>query len=135
MAIQTKTTLKSYFNTDDIPPEGHFGDLIDSTVNFDSTSGSTNTIPKFTSASGVGNSNISDDGTNIIIADGKNIATGTGSGTLIGTSGSSTGQKLGFFGGGTSGSPIVQPVLTTSASATVDDIITVLQALGLVRQS
>lgn len=60
-----------------------------------------------------------------------NIVTDTTTGTKIGTVGGSSGQKLAFFGS----SPIVQPVLATGASHTVDDVIIVLQNLGLVRQS
>jgi len=32
MAIQTKTTLKSFFNLGDIPSESNFADLIDTLV-------------------------------------------------------------------------------------------------------
>ena len=32
MATQSRTTLKSYFNTGDRPTEGQFGDLIDSSI-------------------------------------------------------------------------------------------------------
>ena len=35
MAIQTKTTLKSFFNLGDIPSESNFADLIDTLVNYD----------------------------------------------------------------------------------------------------
>ena len=51
--------------------------------------------------------------------------------TKIGTVGGAAGQKLAFW----NSTPIVQPVLATGASHTVDDIITVLQNLGLTRQS
>jgi len=58
------------------------------------------------------------------------IATDTTTGMKIGTAGGASGQKLGFF----NATPIVQPVLATGASHTVDEVITVLQNLGLVRQ-
>ena len=60
-----------------------------------------------------------------------NISTDITTGTVIGTVGGASGQKLAFFGE----APIVQPILDTGAEATVDDVITVLQALGLVRQT
>lgn len=61
----------------------------------------------------------------------QNIQTDTTTGMQIGTLGGASGQKLGFF----AQTPIVQPVLATGAGATVDNVITVLQNLGLVRQS
>lgn len=57
-----------------------------------------------------------------------NVGLGTVSGTKIGTA---TGQKLGFW----NATPVVQQVLATGASKTVDDVITLLQTLGLCRQS
>jgi len=60
--------------------------------------------------------------------DGGNFALGTTTGTKIGTA---TTQKLGFF----NATPVVRPVLATGAGATADDIITVLQNLGLVGQT
>src|SRR5688572_12898015 len=33
MPVQNNATLRSYFNTNDVPTEGQFGDLIDSTLN------------------------------------------------------------------------------------------------------
>jgi hypothetical protein len=131
MTIQTKTTLKTYFINNASPTQTNFSDLIDSTVNFDSVSGSPNYLPKFTSASGVGASNISDNGTNINIVDGKNLSFGSGSGTKFGVTSGSTSEKLAFW----NKTPISQPLLATSASATVDQVIAVLQSLGLVRQS
>lgn len=65
------------------------------------------------------------------VFDGKNIAFGSTTGTKLGTVGGASGQKLGFYGS----TPIVQPLLATGASHTVDDVITVLQSLGLTRQS
>lgn len=61
----------------------------------------------------------------------KNIVTDTTTGTQIGTVGGAAGQKLGFF----AATPIVQPLLATGAGATVDNVITALQNLGLVRQT
>lgn len=65
------------------------------------------------------------------IANGVNLVAGTTTGTKIGVTGGSSGEKWGFFGA----APIVQPLLATGASATVDNVITVLQNLGLCRQS
>lgn len=56
------------------------------------------------------------------------LALGTTTGTKIGTA---TAQKLGFWGA----TPVVQQVFATGASHTVDELITVLQTLGLVKQS
>lgn len=61
----------------------------------------------------------------------RNIILGTTTGTQIGTLGGASGQKLGFW----AATPIVQPLLATGAGKTVDDVITVLQNLGLVRQT
>jgi hypothetical protein len=60
-----------------------------------------------------------------------NIVTDTTTGMQIGTAGGASGQKLGFFGA----TPLVQPVLATGASHTVDEVISALQSLGLCRQS
>ncbi len=57
-----------------------------------------------------------------------NIALGTGAGTQIGTA---TGQKLAFWGI----TPVAQQVLATGAAKTADDIIALLQLLGLCKQS
>jgi hypothetical protein len=67
----------------------------------------------------------------LVMAAGKNIAFSTATGTQIGTVGGAAGQKLGFWGV----PAVVQPVLATGASKTVDEVITVLQAIGLCRQS
>lgn len=64
-------------------------------------------------------------------ADALNIVLGTTTGTKIGTLGGAAGQKIGFW----NATPVVQPLLATGASHTVDDVITVLQTIGLVRQS
>lgn len=63
--------------------------------------------------------------------EGRNIAFGTTTGSQLGTVGGASGQKIGAFGA----TPIVQPLLATGAGATVDNVITALQALGWVRQT
>ena len=63
--------------------------------------------------------------------DGVNFVFGTTTGSQIGTVGGSGGQKIGFWGA----TPVIQPLLATGTSKTVDNVITVLQTLGLVRQS
>lgn len=68
------------------------------------------------------------DGGGITLADTVNIAVNTTTGTKIGTA---TGQKLGFW----NATPVVQQVLATGAGATVDNVITMLQTLGLCKQS
>jgi hypothetical protein len=65
------------------------------------------------------------------LTDAVNIKAGTTTGTMIATVGGAAGQKLAFWGA----TPVVQPILATGASRTVDNVITVLQTLGLVRQS
>lgn len=60
------------------------------------------------------------------LGNGASIQAGTGSGAKIGTA---TGQKLGFW----NATPVVQQVLATGSTA--DQIITMLQTLGLCRQS
>ncbi|MCC6191382.1 MAG: hypothetical protein IT318_20355 [Anaerolineales bacterium] len=59
---------------------------------------------------------------------GVNIVLGTTNGTKIGTA---TGQKLGFW----NATPVVQQVLATGGGATVDNVISLLQTLGLCKQS
>lgn len=61
-------------------------------------------------------------------SEGINYVFGTSTGTKIGTAAA---QKLGFW----NATPVVQQVLATGASHTVDDIISLLQTLGLCRQS
>jgi len=56
------------------------------------------------------------------------IQFGTGTGTKIGIA---TNQKFSFWGA----TPVVQQVLATGASATVDDVISMLQTLGICKQS
>lgn len=62
------------------------------------------------------------------IADGSSLQVGSGTGTKIGTA---TGQKIGFWGQ----APVVQQVLATGAGATVDNVISALQGIGLFKQS
>ena len=59
------------------------------------------------------------------------IAADANLGLTIGTVGGASGQKLGFY----ATTPITQALLATGVSHTVDDVITALQNLGLVRQS
>jgi hypothetical protein len=66
-----------------------------------------------------------------ILAEGANVVLGTSTGSQIATVGGASGQKLAVWGK----TPIVQPVLATGAGHTADDIITVLQNIGWVRQS
>lgn len=63
--------------------------------------------------------------------EGQNVALGTTTGTQWGTAGGAAGQKQGWWGV----TPIVQPLLATGAGATVDNVITTLQNLGLCRQA
>ena len=70
-------------------------------------------------------------GCQITLEDGGNFVLGTSTGTQFGTAGGASGQKLGFYGA----TPVTQPLLATGAGHTVDDVITALQQLGLVRQS
>ena len=67
MVIQTKVTLKTYFQTGDIPTEPQYADLIDSMVNLSGDNVGSMGITGDITASG----NIS--------ASGNIIATGTGS--------------------------------------------------------
>ena len=67
-------------------------------------------------------------GSNFIIPDAKNIALNTTTGSKLGTA---TGQKLGFWGI----TPVVQQVLATGGGATVDNVISLLQTLGLCKQA
>ena len=64
----------------------------------------------------------------LTFADGKNIAFNSTTGTKIGTAAT---QKIGFFGV----TPIIPPVLATGTGATVDNVITALQNLGLITQT
>ena len=67
-------------------------------------------------------------GDDVVMADAKNIQVNTTTGTMIGTA---TTQKLGFWGL----APVVQQVLATGAGATVDNVISMLQTLGLCKQA
>lgn len=60
--------------------------------------------------------------------EGINYVFGTSTGTKIGTG---TTQKIGFW----NATPVVQQVLATGTGATVDDVISLLQTLGLCKQS
>lgn len=64
----------------------------------------------------------------IEINDGMDFIFDVTTGTKIGTA---TSQKLGFW----NVTPVVQQVLATGAAHTVDDVITLLQTLGLAKQS
>jgi hypothetical protein len=64
----------------------------------------------------------------LVLRDGGNVETGTTTGSIISVSPS---QRLGFWGV----TPVVQQVLATGAGHTVDDVIALLQTLGLCRQS
>ena len=64
----------------------------------------------------------------LTITDTKGFVFGTSSGSPIGTA---TNQKLGFWGV----TPIVQPVAATGGGMTVDQLITILQTTGIVKQS
>lgn len=68
------------------------------------------------------------DATTITMSDAVNVVLNATTGTKIGTA---TGQKLGFWGA----TPVVQQVLATGAGATVDNVISLLQTLGLCKQS
>lgn len=65
---------------------------------------------------------------NIGITDGRTVALGSTTGTMWGTA---TAQKQAWWGV----TPVVQQVLATGAGATVDQVISLLQTLGLCRQS
>lgn len=64
-------------------------------------------------------------------AEAGNVVLGTTTGSQIGTVGGAAGQKLAFLGA----TPVVQQVLATGAGATADQVISLLQTLGLCRQS
>jgi len=64
----------------------------------------------------------------MVMGEGIHLSTGTTTGTKIGTA---TTQKIGFW----NATPVVQQVLATGGGATVDNVITLLQTLGLCRQS
>lgn len=64
----------------------------------------------------------------ITIVDGRNISTGNTTGTKLPSAAVS---KLGFWGT----TPVVQQVLATGTGATVDDVIGMLQTIGICKQS
>lgn len=68
------------------------------------------------------------DAATITLADAVNVVLNTTTGTKIGTG---TTQKLGFWGA----TPVAQQVLATGALHTIDDVISLLQTLGLCKQS
>lgn len=65
---------------------------------------------------------------NIAFSDANNVELGTTTGTKWGTA---TNQKQSWW----NATPVVQQILATGASHTVDDVITLLQTYGLCRQS
>lgn len=65
---------------------------------------------------------------NTTLGAGANLILDTATGTKIGTA---TTQKIGFW----NVTPVVQQVLATGAGATVDNVISLLQTLGLCKQS
>ncbi len=67
-------------------------------------------------------------GEGLTFEDGVDINFNTTTGTKIG---SATGEKLGLWGV----TPIVQPVAATGGAMTVDQLITILQTTGIVKQS
>lgn len=62
------------------------------------------------------------------LAEGVNLKAGTVTGTKIGTA---TSEKLSFW----NATPVAQQILATGGGATVDNVISLLQTLGLCRQS
>lgn len=66
--------------------------------------------------------------TTLNLADGVSVVLGTGTGTIWG---SATAQKQAWWGA----TPVVQQVLATGAGHTVDNVITLLQTLGLCKQA
>lgn len=56
------------------------------------------------------------------------LVLGTTTGTKLGTAAT---QKLGFWGA----TPVVRPLFATGAGHTVDELVTVLQTIGLLKQS
>jgi len=62
------------------------------------------------------------------VQDGTIITFGSSSGVKLGTA---TIQKIGFW----NATPVVQQILATGTGKTVDNVITLLQTLGLCRQS
>jgi hypothetical protein len=64
----------------------------------------------------------------VTFADAVNVTVNTTTGTKWGTA---TGQKQAWWGS----TPVVQQVLATGAGATVDNVISLLQTLGLCKQS
>ena len=67
----------------------------------------------------------------LTFADAINVIFGTTTGTQIGTVGGAAGQKIAFWGA----APAVQPLCATGTGKTVDQLITILQTMGLLRQA
>lgn len=65
---------------------------------------------------------------NLLVSNNTNFVFDTGTGSKIGTG---TNQKIGFWGQ----TPVAQQVLATGAGATVDNVISALQSIGLFKQS
>jgi len=85
-------------------------------------SGTTNTIGNLTTRLTLDTTGL------LTFADAVDMAFNTTTGTKIGTA---TGQKIGFW----NATPVVQQVLATGGGATVDNVISLLQTLGLCKQS
>lgn len=67
----------------------------------------------------------------LTFTEGINVILGTTTGTVFGTVGGAAGQKMAWWGA----SPAVQPVMATGSGKTVDNLLTMLQTMGLCRQS
>lgn len=70
-------------------------------------------------------------GGSMAIADAGNVVLGTTTGTQFGTVGGAAGQKMAWWGA----TPAVQPLFAAGAGHTVDQLVTVLQTMGLLRQT
>lgn len=66
-------------------------------------------------------------GSSLNLSNGASVSFGTTTGTVLGTHAS---QKLAFW----NAAPVTQPIMSTGIGATVDDVISLLQTLGLCRQ-
>lgn len=96
MTVQSKTTLKGYFNTGDIPIEANFADLIDTVVILDSSSNinlnSNGTNILFSTYKGADS-----DGFNIWIGGGGLFSVGAGGTTYFGSSNVALGMNALFY--------------------------------------
>ncbi len=70
-------------------------------------------------------------GGHLTFAEAVNVIVGITTGTQFATVGGAAGQKMAWWGA----SPAVQPVMATGTGKTVDNLITMLQTMGLCRQS